>query len=72
MQGFKVIVTRSAVETAVLVVQANSQEWADMLISRKLDGPTRIDLNDLTSLPGVKLEGVSCSGDDESSWEVSC
>jgi hypothetical protein len=70
MPKFNLPIERSAVETATLEVEAESFSAAEDKIRNALDSTMRIDLDALSKLPGVKIKEIECSGDEESSWEL--
>jgi hypothetical protein len=65
-----VVVSRTASENVELLVEAASQDEAEELIGDALDSTTRVGIEDLTKLEGVKVATHDFCGDDESSWEV--
>jgi len=70
MKTFNVTLTRTAYENVVLEVKASSLGAAEDKINQVLDGPTRVSIDTLCELRGVRYLTTDLNGDDESSWEI--
>lgn len=70
MPKFDVLITRSAVETVVLHVEAASELSAEELVMDALGQPHRVTLDEIKAVKNITVASVEINGDEESSWEV--